>query len=62
MHAHVTSNSLEFVTTRAQLAEGIGVALLAAVSIFLAGSLIGFGLIVAVLFAAFVIHSAIRYT
>lgn len=61
MKVEVNRNTLDLITSMSEILEGAGLALLAATAVLLAGSVLGFGLIVAVVFTAVVIHSGMRY-
>ena len=56
----MTPRALEFGMTRGEILEVVGMTLLGAGAILLAGSLIGAGIVVALVFTAYVIHAALR--
>jgi hypothetical protein len=61
MQMKIEDGTLEVVTSRSQIAEMIGICILATASILLAGTVLGVVMTIAVVGAAVLIHSATRY-
>ena len=62
MRLETDGRNLDVVSRPSELLETAGLALLLVIPFLLAGSLIGLGLVVGIVFAAVVVHSAIRYS
>ncbi len=60
MRLQVEGNAVDLVTSRSEVVETVGLIVLIVAAVLVAGSLIGSGIVLGVLVAAYVMHAALR--